>query len=121
MNDKWWLEKGVILVNKETGVLTKIKEVKETCLIVTAYVLDNSKVSIISVSELDQWYLEGVPFDCMPEWTDGIAFSETYEGIPIFTYFNEAGDSATMEYPKCPESWKGKTFTITNELRELLK
>ena len=127
---RWWLEEGVIV--EYLGRLYRIKK--------TDFYDDGNKRLYISTEseyvyfKTDKSYshekiiteadikLVGVPFDCMPDWAVKIQFTHNgefqfigeYKGM-IHTYYSDY-----TPYHKSPEEWKGKTFEITDELRELL-
>lgn len=136
VNKPWWLEKGVTLVNRETGRPVKIIEIGAV-LEVTPYICQKVfKVpsefisTLIMFGKLHLWRLEGVPFDCMPEWATSIEFvKETNplkEKIIRIFFIDWQGNylkNNIIEWAdsECPEAWKGKIFKITDELRRLIK
>lgn len=68
----------------------------------------------------------GVPFDCIPEWAEKVFFVGSLSETTVHFEkgnINEAYKNykhISICFPKCPEQWKGKTFKITDGLRELI-
>lgn len=102
MNNKWWLIDGVIVeITKKINGITDIfyEEYSNQALYFNC-------IKIVPI---------GVPFDCMPKWAEKIYFSD--DGL----CFRVAVGGVNIPFTKCPKEWKGKTFEITDELRELIK
>lgn len=85
------------------------------------FVADEESIEqIINEDAICNFIPVGVPFDCMPEWVDVIEVF--YDGGIKFRGGTNRTEKSYIDYFKnCPEEWKGKTFPITKELRELLK
>jgi hypothetical protein len=107
MSNYWWLVEGVIVEDMTGETLVRLRH--DTVRWTTSKLADG--VIIIP---------RGVPFDCMPEWATHIDFKESYEGLSYLTFYNDDGNYMDIDFPKCPENWKGKTFPITDELRRLI-
>ena len=114
MNERWWLVEGVIVEDSDGNLL-------EVILLKSRGILalhNNYKYFELENLNLENYKPVGVPFDCMPEKTTEIRFSNS--GYFQFYHGFIQSSSKFLPFPKCPEQWKGKTFEITEELRELI-
>ena len=125
MSDKWWVVEGVIVelnfsaINGEAG---QFEDFHETLILNNEHIKKMGSLEFFNPKSVLNYKPRGVPFDCMPEWATKIYFNS----IGDVTFL--LGDVCCREcighsicFSKCPEQWKGNTYQITDELRELIK